>query len=84
VSCTSAASCTAVGSYQSSSVPTFGASLTLVEVWDGTAWSIASSPNPGTGDILEGVSCGASQVCTAVGQGPDPGGVNSTLIETGD
>ena len=84
VSCTSATSCTAVGSYQSSSVPNFGASQTLVEVWDGTAWSIESSPNPGTGDILEGVSCGASQVCTAVGQAPDPGGVNSTLIETGD
>jgi hypothetical protein len=53
-------------------------------VWDGTAWSIESSPNPGTSDMLEGVSCGASQVCTAVGQAPDLGGVNSTLIETGD
>jgi hypothetical protein len=84
VSCTSATSCTAVGSYQSNSVPNFGAFQTLAEVWDGTAWSIESSPNPGTGDMLEGVSCGASQVCTAVGQAPDLGGVNSTLIEAGD
>jgi hypothetical protein len=45
---------------------------------------VAGNPNPSTHDLLEGVSCGASQVCTAVGQGSDPGGVNSTLIENGD
>jgi len=85
VSCTSATSCTAVGSYQSSDVSNFGAYQTLVEVWDGTAWTIATSPNPSTThDILEGVSCGTSQTCTAVGQAPDPGGVTATLIETGD
>jgi hypothetical protein len=84
VSCTSATSCTAAGSYQSSNTSTFGAFQTLVETWDGTAWTIQSSPNPGAGDQLEGVSCGASQVCTAVGQAPDPGGVEATLIETGN
>jgi hypothetical protein len=85
VSCTSATSCTAVGSYQSSNVSNFGDYQTLVEVWDGTAWSIESSPNPSTTqDILQGVSCGASQVCTAIGLAPDLGGVTATLIETGD
>jgi hypothetical protein len=84
VSCTSAASCTAVGQYQSSNLSNFGADQTLAEVWDGTAWSLRSTPNPSTAnDSLAGVSCGASQMCTAVGQAVDPGGVVATLIETG-
>lgn len=84
VSCTSATSCTAVGWYTSSNVSTFGQMLTVVEVWDGTAWSLESSPNPSTGSLLEGVSCGSNQMCTAVGQAEDEGGVEATLIETGD
>ncbi len=85
VSCTSATSCTAAGWYQSSDVSSFGAFQTLVEVWDGTAWSVRSTPNSSaTHDLLQGVSCGGSQMCTAVGQALDPGGVEATLIETGD
>ncbi len=85
VSCTSATSCTAVGSYQSGDVTNFGVFQTLVEVWDGTAWTIASSPNPSTAkDTLQGVSCATSQLCTAVGQALDAGGVPATLIETGN
>lgn len=85
VSCTSATSCTAVGWYQSSVIPTFGDYQTLVEVWDGTAWTIEPSPNPSTTqDMLNEVSCGASQVCTAAGHEQDPGNVTATLIETGD
>jgi hypothetical protein len=84
VSCTSAASCTAVGWYTSSSIPTFGQMLTVAEVWDGTAWTLETSPNPSTDSLLEGVSCGRSQLCTAVGQTQDEGGVQSTLIETGN
>jgi hypothetical protein len=85
VSCTSATSCTAVGQYQSSNVSNFGDFQTLAEVWDGTTWSLPSTPNPSvTHDLLLGVSCGASQTCTAVGQALDPGGVEATLIETGD
>jgi hypothetical protein len=84
VSCTSATSCTAVGQYQSSNVTNFGALQTLAEVWDGTTWSLESAPNPSPAhDLLSGVSCGASQVCTAVGQAQDAGGIGSTLIETG-
>ncbi len=85
VSCTSATSCTAAGDYQSSNVANFGALQTLVEVWDGTTWSLRSTPNPSPAhDLLSGVSCGTSQVCNAVGQALDTGGVESTLIETGD
>jgi hypothetical protein len=83
VSCASATSCTAVGWYTSSNVSTFGQLQTVVEAWDGTAWSLEASPNPSTGGQLEGVSCGSSQMCTAVGQAEDEGGVVATLIETG-
>ena len=85
VSCTSASSCSAVGQYQSSNLSSFGALQTLVEVWDGTAWTLRSTPNPSPAqDLLSGVSCGAIQECTAVGQAEDTGGIPSTLIETGD
>jgi hypothetical protein len=83
VSCTSASSCTAVGQYSSSSIPTFGQTQTLAEVWDGTAWTIPATPDPSsTGpNLLAGVSCGASEVCMAVGQYEDPGEIPATLIE---
>jgi hypothetical protein len=85
VSCTSATSCTAVGDYQSSNITTFGAFQTVAEAWDGTSWTLRSTPNPSTSrDLLLGASCGASQTCMAVGQTENQGGVGSTLIETGD
>jgi len=83
VSCTSASSCTAVGDYQY-----FGGSFsnTLAEVWDGSKWSLRFSPNhPYAGhNTLNGVSCGASSVCTAVGQSQDIDWTEATLIDTGD
>lgn len=64
VSCTSLTFCVAVGSYQNGS----GVSQTLIESWDGTAWTIALSPNPGSlGDVLSGVSCTSATFCVAVG-----------------
>lgn len=65
VSCTSTTSCTAVGASQ----PTPGGGpQTLVEVWDGTSWQIASSPNPSlTFNSLSGVSCVSPSNCSAVG-----------------
>jgi hypothetical protein len=51
VSCPSANACTAVGG-------------TLVEVWNGTAWTIESGPAAGA---LSGVSCPSTSACTAVG-----------------
>jgi hypothetical protein len=64
VSCASANSCTAVGSYETGT--TLGAS------WNGQSWSVAVTPNapPGVsslGGALSGVSCSAANACTAVG-----------------
>jgi streptogramin lyase len=63
VSCPTASACTAVG-YQATS----GGYLTLVEQWNGTEWTVQSSPN-GTGNynVLDSVSCTATSACTAVG-----------------
>jgi len=69
VSCISASACTAVGWSQS---PASGAQpRTLVETWNGTAWSIVPSPNPDTGqdpDVLSSVSCVTAAFCAAVGE----------------
>jgi hypothetical protein len=36
-------------------------------VWDGTDWSIVSSPNAGSNDSLSSVSCLSASECVAVG-----------------
>jgi len=63
VSCTSTTHCVAVGAYSPYDVDT------LVEVWDGQAWSLQSSPDvvPSYYDILNDVSCSSPTACTAVG-----------------
>ncbi|MCL5445693.1 MAG: hypothetical protein M1121_06545, partial [Actinobacteria bacterium] len=71
VSCTSSTSCTAVGYYNNN-----GVSQTLIESWNGTSWSIATSPG-GPGSELSGVSCTSSTSCTAVGSSG-----SETLIES--
>lgn len=74
VSCPSASVCAAVGHYVESSGP-----VTLSEIWDGTNWSIQTTPNPtGTGEaFLYAVSCGSSDSCQAVGQYSGQGGLLS-------
>jgi hypothetical protein len=64
VSCPTASSCYAVGTYTTGS----SAGLSLVEHWDGSRWTIMRSPNPksATSTTLSGVSC-ASATCWAVG-----------------
>ena len=80
VSCTSPRACTSVGYYSDGSND-----LTLVEAWDGTAWSITPSPNPSTTgfNFLDGVSCTMPTRCVAVG-GYGPKGDYLTLIEAWD
>jgi hypothetical protein len=70
VSC-AVSSCEAVGEYNDSS----GATVTLGEGWNGTAWRIQPTPNPGraSGNSLSGVSCPTSSDCTAVGLGNGAG-----------
>jgi len=72
VTCASTTFCFAVGSYDTQLVTS-----TLAERWDGTAWSIVSTPNPsGSPDSeLLGVTCTSTSNCFAVGLG------HSTLIE---
>src|SRR5262249_32220554 len=69
VSCVSASACTAVGWSAPSSKSGPSSVRTLVETWNGTAWPIAPSPNPGTGtgNALFGVSCVTAAFCAAVG-----------------
>lgn len=75
VSCTSAASCTAVGASLYVSSPT---SRTLAERWNGSRWTIETTARPSGSieDGLSGVSCTSSASCTAVGaytKKPDTG-----------
>jgi hypothetical protein len=69
VSCTSATACTAAG-YDGADAQAYGAN-TLAEVWNGTAWSVQATRDPGAaaGDINNffGVACTAPTACTAVG-----------------
>jgi hypothetical protein len=80
ISCTSAASCTAVG-YTLSTSTTGG---TLAEQWNGSTWTEQSTPNPAgsTYAFLNGVSCASAASCTAVG-GSDASGA-ATFAEQWD
>jgi hypothetical protein len=79
VSCTSATACTAVGSYLESPE----VQVSLAEVWNGTSWSIETTPNPPGAQVsaLEGVSCTSSTKCIAVGGSEDSSGDTTTLVE---
>ena len=65
ISCTSTTSCYAVGDdYQ----PTYAETYTLAEYWNGTSWTIQSTPNPYIGgNFLLSVSCVSSTACEATG-----------------
>ena len=78
VNCTSTSFCMAAGYYIDSS----SAYQTLIEEWNGTSWSIVTSPNTSTtlGNVLNGVSCTSTTFCMAVGD-YYTGSVNQTLIE---
>jgi hypothetical protein len=69
VSCLSASSCTAVGSWTADSADNH-AQQTLVESWNGSTWSLVPSPDRkqfGYSNELTGVSCVSASFCTAVG-----------------
>ncbi len=74
VSCTSAVDCVAVG--LSSTQPPGAGSQTLIESWNGHAWSIVPAPSNNGNNALASVSCATSTDCMAVG------GVGSTLAES--
>lgn len=64
IACTSSTSCRAVGSYVSG-----GVTKTLSLSWNGTAWSVTATPNPGgaTFSQLSGIACLSSSSCRAIG-----------------
>ena len=65
VSCVSASFCVAVGSREPGA-----ATQTLALAWNGSAWTIQSTPNAGTDqtNILYDVSCVSASFCVAVGR----------------
>jgi hypothetical protein len=71
VSCTDATFCEAVGA--ESLGGTQGGVTPLIETWDGSAWTTATSPvapTPGQYNYLFGVDCYGATSCVAVGTGP--------------
>ncbi len=80
LSCAGPANCTAVGYYGGS-----GAILdpSLAEHWDGTKWSLMSTPNVKTaigGSILNSIACSSATSCTSVGHSSSSAG-HFTLVE---
>lgn len=66
VFCLSANSCVAVGNFAYPfSVRTV--EKTIVMTWDGTEWTLQTSPNPDQFNALVGVSCSSPVACMAVG-----------------
>jgi hypothetical protein len=83
VTCVSASECWAVGYYYNDNV----ISQTLIERWDGTSWTIVSSPNTSATDYnsLSGVTCVSASECWAVGYYfTSDNFVDQTLIERWD
>ena len=81
VSCPSATACTAVGFYANNA----GVDKTLAESWNGTKWSVLTTPNAGPASSyneLSGVSCVSAAACTAVGTADNNAGVPKTLAES--
>ena len=81
VSCATPRSCTAVGSFVTRS----GSSAPLAERWNGTRWSVESTPDPGRANggrvsYLGGVSCAAPTTCTAVGHSGNTSGTSGTTL----
>jgi len=86
VACPSPDSCIATGSFNPNGDPWFPTWRTLVETWDGSAWSIAPSPSPGQQAALLAVSCGPPGSCLAAGSSSPAGttGGSHALMESWD
>lgn len=65
LSCASTSSCEAVGYYQTTS----NVEVTLAEAWNGTTWSLQSTPSlsGAAASAFGGVSCPTTTQCTAAG-----------------
>jgi hypothetical protein len=90
VSCMQANRCVAVGEYWSLDVHT---KVTLAELWNGTSWSVMTTPYPPGLDegweynrnaFFLGVSCTPNDDCVAVGRYRDPSETEKPLAEHWD
>ena len=80
VSCTSATNCMAVGDDINAGGTT---DATVAAQWDGSTWTILSTPSPATLSALYSVSCTSSTFCSAVGASmPSRGGKVTPVAET--
>lgn len=79
VHCNSASDCWAVGTFHNG-----GDTRTLVQHWNGLAWSIVDSPNAssgeGAGNSLRNVSCVSAADCWAAGYSNTPAGAYRPLM----
>ncbi len=79
ISCVPGGACEATGHYENGS----GVVVTLAERWNGSEWSLQSTPNPEGASLsdLRQVSCVSATLCTAVGRYTKASGVNFPLAE---
>jgi hypothetical protein len=78
VSCATSTGCTAVGRRFNSS----GIAHTLTESWNGSSWSVLTSPNAAArSSVLSDVVCTSATGCFAVGAALPPSSSAKTLIE---
>jgi hypothetical protein len=76
VNCTSTTFCLAVGAAGPTSQR-----VTLAQKWNGTSWTMRTSPDPGTAtNDLSAVSCPSTTFCMAVGFTEDTASPEQTLI----
>ncbi|HLN06169.1 MAG TPA: hypothetical protein VK217_07820 [Acidimicrobiales bacterium] len=82
VACNGSSSCTASGEYDNSN----GTGLALAERWNGTTWSVQTTPDPkgATFAVLAAVSCWSPIACTGVGEWANLAGQLMTLAERWD
>lgn len=80
VACHSVGACEATGFYDNSA-GTVG--LTLAERWNGSSWSMQTTPNPAGTQFAElvSVACSAAATCTAVGSWSNLEGATVSLAE---
>ncbi len=80
VHCLSKTSCLAAGSYANGS-----GTFSLVESWNGTSWSIQTTPNPSgaSESMFKGISCNVVTACIAVGSSVKSG-TRTSMAELGN
>jgi hypothetical protein len=79
IACSATTACTDVGYYINSA----GAPVSLAERWNGSEWSIQSTPNPSgaTKTLLQAVSCPTATTCFAGGYYVNAAGTLEMLAE---